>query len=120
MMKFLTVMNVMCFCFLLSMCQDHLVWTSVIDNIQTQSELSDEFGVPDYSKQLILTKNTSLYEYQGNLWKYTQYDGKESILVVENSYESIFYDTYIWYIPLEGDSLRIIDNISYIKYLVEF
>lgn len=80
----------MCFCLLLLMCQDHLVWTSEIDNIQTKSELSDEFGEPEYSKQLILTENTSLYEYQGDLWKYAQYDGKDSILVVENSYESFF------------------------------
>lgn len=82
-----------------------------ISSIHTKDELLKKFGNPTSEDTIILKHGINLYEFQGGLYKFIPKN--DSLTVIESIYEKGFITTALWYEPLDSDSIRIIDNLTW-------
>lgn len=82
-------------------------------NIQTEKELYKLLGAPNERDTITLCPSCviSLHEYQSGLYKYIP--SSDSIDVIEARYIKKHNHQVIWYIKQTGDSIKVIDELSW-------
>lgn len=89
-----------------------------IPDIKTLHELNKDFGTPEGSSIIMLKRGISLYEFQGELYKFIPEN--DSLPIIQNTYRKGRILTVIWYKEKPNDSIEIISRLSWDEDYIQF
>ena len=86
----------------------------------TMKEVVSTYGYPDYTDTILLSHDSSLYEYQSGLYNFMPSKGSYKKIVVLTFKKHNNHIMKIWYEPADDKTINILDNLEWNPDKVQF